>query len=110
MRAASSASASAAAFSAAVPSRSIVSASLKYSFRVIVPITHVGRYETAAERLLSRCRRSSFNVYRGLLFPLPASPFRLRCAQRGARPVDERRKRGGIVDCEFGENLPIHFD
>src|SRR5512146_2062762 len=34
----------------------------------------------------------------------------LRCVQRGARLVSERRKRGGIVHGEVGENLPVDLD
>src|SRR3954468_1893998 len=35
---------------------------------------------------------------------------KLRCVQRGARLFDERRKRGGIVDRQIREDLPVHFD
>src|SRR5690349_8457750 len=42
--------------------------------------------------------------------PPPMTSENLRCVQRGARLVGERRKRGGIVNGEIGEDLPVHFD
>src|SRR5437879_4577866 len=52
---------------------------------------------TAAERL-------------NVALPPCMSSENLRCVQRGARLVDERRKRLGIVDREIREDLPVHFD
>src|SRR5581483_8450438 len=94
--------ASAAAAKAAVPSRSIASASARYCCRSMMIAGEFGgrrrpKKRTAAVRL-------------DVALPPCMTSENLRCVQRGARLVDERRKRRGIVDREIGEDLPVHFD
>src|SRR5262245_21505092 len=86
----------------------MASASLKYSLRFLGPMAMDTRQRQNDESRAAAVRASTYFGVAVALFPLP--PPRLRCAQRGARLVDERRKRRGIVDREVGENLSIDFD
>src|SRR6184192_2365721 len=96
MRAASSSSRVVAYWNAAVPSRSMSLADVRYSERSI------------GKRVCSQIKRRQRRLYVAL--PPCMSSENLRCVQRGARLVDQGGKRRGIVHGEIGENLPIHLD